>query len=96
LGVYVRFLCVWLRAQVWALFVPTCLSLACVSCLIILKTYFDVLKPKRRRRRVAGLNDQVLRGDDGDLDDGLDRPLLGTPAEDQQDDEFIAYPAPVS
>lgn len=81
--------------QRWAVFAPSCLSFVCVCYLIGLKTYLDALRPKRTTAR--GLNDQILRDDDLDAGDGsgLDQPLLGGEAEAKQD-EFIAYPAPVS
>eukprot|EP00752_Nemacystus_decipiens_P005541 g5013.t1 len=82
--------------QRWAVFVPSCLSLVCVCYLIGLKTYLDVLKPKRTMS--VGLNNQLLRDDDDDDNErgaGLDQPLLGGEADAKQD-EFIAYPAPLS
>lgn len=78
------------------MFAPSCLSLVCVCYLIGLKTYLDVLKPKRTV--TIDLNHQILGNDDlgaGGGGGGLDQPLLGGEAESKQD-EFIAYPAPVS
>eukprot|EP00903_Cladosiphon_okamuranus_P007940 g7665.t1 len=93
----IMFLIYYSYHQRWAVFAPSCLSFVCVCYLIGLKTYVDVLKPKRRVG--MGLNDQVLGDDDlgtaGAGGDGLDQPLLGGEAESKQD-EFIAYPALVS
>lgn len=82
--------------QRWAVFAPSCLSFACVCYLVGLKAYLDVLKPKRTA--VIGLSDQILRDDDLDAREsgGLDQPLLDEEAKAQQQDEFIAYSAPVS
>lgn len=78
------------------MFAPSCLSFACVCYLIGLKTYLDVLRPKRTV--AVGLNNQIMRDDDpgaGGGGGGLDQPLLGEETDAKQD-EFIAYPAPVS
>lgn len=75
--------------QLWPAFVPACLSLACGCYVLGFKAYLDVLKPKRTD--ATAMMDQIMR-DDGDE---LDRPLLSE-AERQEEDEFIAYPAPTS
>lgn len=85
--------------RLWAVFIPSCLSLASMSYLIGLKVYLEVLKPKRTVSR-AVIN-RVVRDDnddDGyDDDNGLDRPLLeGEDDNEGQEDEFLAYTAPVS
>ncbi|CAM9567864.1 unnamed protein product [Ectocarpus fasciculatus] len=83
--------------HLWAVFIPSCLSLVCMCYLIGLKAYLEVVKPKRTVA-TAMIND-LLRDDDDDDDDGfldgLDRPLLGGASEEKKgEDEFIAYTAP--
>ncbi|CAM9491210.1 unnamed protein product [Ectocarpus sp. 13 AM-2016] len=80
--------------DLWAVFIPSGLSLVCMCYLIGLKAYLEVMKPKRTVATQM-IND-LLRDDDG-LDglDGLDRPLLGGASEEKnEEDEFIAYTAP--
>lgn len=85
--------------RLWAVFFPSCLSLASMSYLIGLKVYLEVLKPKRTVSR--GVINRVMRDDNdddyADDDDGLDRPLLdGEDEHEGEEDEFLAYTAPVS
>lgn len=82
--------------QRWEVFAPSCLSFVCVCYLIGLKAYLDVMKPKRTA--AMGMDNQILRDDDPGASGGggLDQPLLGGGEADAKQDEFIAYPAPVS